>query len=188
MFSACSYSPRAAKGLPRPSSPPPSSLLMKPCSSLLHLYPHVFEMLYCLGPYMHSDPVLLAKMIRLGRSFMKDSSKNSSSRSSEDQSDRVSRIGNGHLSLLSLSPSPSLSLPLSLPHSLTHSLIDYSKTFFIIYFQEKVFQGFISLLDEVILPSLSLLPCNCGMTEELWAMIKFLPYERRYRPWNTESV
>ena len=32
----------------------------------------------------------------------------------------------------------------------------------------------------MILPSISLLPSNCGMAEELWAMIKFLPYERRY--------
>ena len=47
---------------------------MKPCSSLLDLYPCVFEMLYCLGPYMHSDPILLAKIVRLGRVFMKDKS------------------------------------------------------------------------------------------------------------------
>ncbi len=46
--------------------------------------------------------------------------------------------------------------------------------------QEKVFHGFVSVLDEVVLPSISLLPCNCGMAEELWAMIKLLPYERRY--------
>ena len=34
----------------------------------------MFEMLYCLGPYMHSDPILLAKIVRLGRVFMKDKS------------------------------------------------------------------------------------------------------------------
>ncbi len=45
--------------------------------------------------------------------------------------------------------------------------------------QEKVFRGFISTLDEVILPSISLLSSNSGMAEELWSMIKFLPYERR---------
>ena len=43
-----------------------------------------------------------------------------------------------------------------------------------------MFNGFISVLDEVILPSISLLSCNCGMAEEVWAMIKFLPYERRF--------
>lgn len=46
--------------------------------------------------------------------------------------------------------------------------------------QENVFRGFLSALDEVILPSVSLLPCNCGMAEELWAMVKLLPYERRW--------
>lgn len=38
----------------------------------------------------------------------------------------------------------------------------------------------VSLLDEVILPSLSLLPCNSGVAEEVWSMLKLLPYETRY--------
>ena len=38
---------------------------------------------------------------------------------------------------------------------------------------------FLSVLDEVILPSLSLLLCNCGIAEEIWAMVKLLPYETR---------
>jgi len=46
--------------------------------------------------------------------------------------------------------------------------------------QELIFQGFLSTVDEVILPSLSLLPSNCGMAEELWAMIKSLSYEKRW--------
>ena len=42
-----------------------------------------------------------------------------------------------------------------------------------------VFHGFLTALDEAILPSLSLLSCNCGMAEEAWSMVKQLPYERR---------
>ena len=42
-----------------------------------------------------------------------------------------------------------------------------------------MFRGLLSTMDEVVLPSLSLLPSNCGMAEEIWAMIKLLPYERR---------
>ena len=36
---------------------------------------------------MHSDPILLAKIIRLGRTFMKDKT----SRNAEEHSDRVSK-------------------------------------------------------------------------------------------------
>ena len=42
-----------------------------------------------------------------------------------------------------------------------------------------VFHGFLTALDEAILPSLSLFSCNCGMAEEAWSMVKQLPYERR---------
>ena len=42
-----------------------------------------------------------------------------------------------------------------------------------------VFHGFLTALDEAILPSVSLLSCNCGISEELWSMLKQLPYERR---------
>ena len=45
--------------------------------------------------------------------------------------------------------------------------------------QEQVFQGYLSVLDEVLLPSLCLLPSNCCMAEEAWAMVKQLPYQTR---------
>ena len=38
----------------------------------------------------------------------------------------------------------------------------------------------VSLLDEVVFPSLSLLPCNSGVAEEVWSMLKLLPYETRF--------
>ena len=45
--------------------------------------------------------------------------------------------------------------------------------------QMDVFHGFLTVLDEAILPSVSLISCNCGISEELWSMLKQLPYERR---------
>lgn len=45
-------------------------------------------------------------------------------------------------------------------------------------FQDLI-RHFLSVLDEVILPSLSLLLCNCGIAEEVWAMVKLLPYATR---------
>lgn len=43
-----------------------------------------------------------------------------------------------------------------------------------------VFAGFLTTYDEVILPSLSLMPNNCCMSEEIWGFIKLLKYEHRF--------
>ncbi|VDQ05363.1 unnamed protein product, partial [Trichobilharzia regenti] len=42
-----------------------------------------------------------------------------------------------------------------------------------------VYQGFFNLLDEVLLPSLSLVDANCCLAEEIWQMLRFMPYEHR---------
>ena len=47
-------------------------------------------------------------------------------------------------------------------------------------FSQDLLRDMVSLLDEVILPSLSLLPCNSGVAEEVWSMLKLLPYETRF--------
>ncbi|KAK6168365.1 hypothetical protein SNE40_020916 [Patella caerulea] len=46
---------------------------------------------------------------------------------------------------------------------------------------EVAYFGFLNILDSVIFPSLSLLPCNCCISEELWGFLKLYPYEIRYR-------
>ncbi|GAB6023947.1 THO complex subunit 2 [Chamberlinius hualienensis] len=40
---------------------------------------------------------------------------------------------------------------------------------------------FITILDEALLPSLSLLDCNCCMAEEIWNLLKLYPYQHRFR-------
>lgn len=53
-----------------------------------------------------------------------------------------------------------------------------------------IFTGFLTVYDEVLLPCLSLLPGNCGISEEIWGFIKLLHYEHRYRlygQWKNES-
>ena len=37
-----------------------------------------------------------------------------------------------------------------------------------------------SLIDETVLPSLSLLHCNCSLAEEVWAVLRILPYDVRW--------
>ncbi|XP_057313993.1 THO complex subunit 2-like [Hydractinia symbiolongicarpus] len=48
-----------------------------------------------------------------------------------------------------------------------------------------VYGGILTLLDEVLLPSMSLLECNCCVAEELWGLLKRVPYEVRYRLYAT---
>ncbi|KAF5403608.1 Tho complex subunit 2 [Paragonimus heterotremus] len=46
---------------------------------------------------------------------------------------------------------------------------------------EVVYQGFFNLLDEVLLPSLNLVDANCCLAEEIWQLMRFMPYDHRYR-------
>jgi len=49
----------------------------------------------------------------------------------------------------------------------------------------------LTLLDEVFLPALSLLPSNCCLAEEIWSLLKLFPYEKRYRlydQWKGETT
>ncbi|KAH3839564.1 hypothetical protein DPMN_112996, partial [Dreissena polymorpha] len=88
----------------------------------------VFPMVTYLGPYIACDPVLLVKLIRLGKEYM--NKRKQSTMSVDDNS---------------------------------------------LYF------GLLNILDEVLLPSLSFLSCNCCVSEELWGLVKMFPYELRYR-------
>jgi len=45
--------------------------------------------------------------------------------------------------------------------------------------QQEVFAGFLTVYDEVILPSLSLMPHNCCLSEEVWGFVRLLKYEHR---------
>jgi len=45
--------------------------------------------------------------------------------------------------------------------------------------QQEVFAGFLTVYDETILPSLSLMPHNCCLSEEIWGFMRLLKYEHR---------
>ncbi|KAL3879965.1 hypothetical protein ACJMK2_032241 [Sinanodonta woodiana] len=56
--------------------------------------------------------------------------------------------------------------------------------------EDIAYFGFLNVIDEILLPSLSLHPCNCCIAEELWTLLRLLPYEIRYRVygnWKNES-
>uniref|UniRef100_A0A8B9LJW5 THO complex subunit 2 n=1 Tax=Astyanax mexicanus TaxID=7994 RepID=A0A8B9LJW5_ASTMX len=111
-----------------------------PVETFEDLSKDVFTMLGYLGPHLSHDPILFAKIVRLGKSFMKEYQ----SESKQDTKDKLD-------SLLSC---------------------------------------FLSVSDQVLLPSLTLMECNACMSEELWGFFKLFPYQHRYRlygQWKNET-
>uniref|UniRef100_A0A6Q2Z6K4 THO complex subunit 2 n=1 Tax=Esox lucius TaxID=8010 RepID=A0A6Q2Z6K4_ESOLU len=99
----------------------------RPAESFEDLRRDVFSMLCYLGPHLSHDPILFAKIVRLGKGFMKE---------------------------------------------------------------DTLLSCFLSVADQVLLPSLSLMECNACMSEELWGLFKLFPYQHRYRlygQWKNET-
>uniref|UniRef100_A0A7N9AXV8 THO complex subunit 2 n=1 Tax=Mastacembelus armatus TaxID=205130 RepID=A0A7N9AXV8_9TELE len=112
----------------------------RPAESFEDLRRDTFSMLCYLGPHLSHDPILFAKIVRLGKAFMK-----------EYQSDGRADVKDKMETLLSC---------------------------------------FLSIADQVLLPSLSLMECNACMSEELWGLFKLFPYQHRYRlygQWKNET-
>ncbi|XP_056328922.1 THO complex subunit 2 [Danio aesculapii] len=112
----------------------------QPAENFDDLSRDVFTMLCYLGPHLSHDPILFAKMVRLGKSFMKEYQ----SESRQDTRDKM----------------------------------------------DSLLGSFLSIADQVLLPSLSLMECNACMSEELWGFFKFFPYQHRYRlygQWKNET-
>ncbi|XP_072285366.1 THO complex subunit 2-like [Pyxicephalus adspersus] len=113
----------------------------KPVELFEDLKRDVFSMLCFLGPHLSHDPILLAKIVRLGKALMK-----------EFQSDASQAEGKEKMEIL--------------------------------------FSCLLSITDQVLLPSLSLMDFNACMSEELWGMMKTFPYQYRYRlygQWKNET-
>uniref|UniRef100_A0A3Q3AK23 THO complex subunit 2 n=1 Tax=Kryptolebias marmoratus TaxID=37003 RepID=A0A3Q3AK23_KRYMA len=98
----------------------------QPAESFEDLRKDTFSMLCYLGPHLSHDAILFAKIVRLGKAFMKE---------------------------------------------------------------EILLSCFLSIADQVLLPSLSLMECNACMSEELWGLFKLFPYQhyRLYGQWKNET-
>ncbi|MGH0172612.1 UNVERIFIED_CONTAM: hypothetical protein FKN15_063864 [Acipenser sinensis] len=117
--------PKGAKGAL--NQPLKSKQAPKPAEAFEDLRKEVFTMLCYLGPHLSHDPVLFAKIVRLGKGFMKE---------------------------------------------------------------DTLLSCFLSITDQVLLPSLTLMDCNACMSEELWGLFKMFPYQHRYRlygQWKNET-
>ncbi|XP_066104708.1 THO complex subunit 2 isoform X7 [Saccopteryx bilineata] len=131
--------PKGAKG--SPVNALQNKRAPKQAESFEDLRRDIFNMFCYLGPHLSHDPILFAKVVRIGKSFMK-----------EFQSDGSKQE-------------------------------DKEKT-------EIILSCLLSITDQVLLPSLSLMDCNACMSEELWGMFKTFPYQHRYRlygQWKNET-
>ncbi|XP_043560804.1 THO complex subunit 2 isoform X1 [Chiloscyllium plagiosum] len=122
--------PKGAKGAVIPSLK--NERAPKPVETFEDLRKEVFSMLCYLGPHLWHDPILFAKVVRIGKAFMKEHSSDGSKPDDKEKMD----------SLVSC---------------------------------------FLSITDQVLLPSLTLMDSNACMSEELWGMLKTFPYQYRYR-------
>ncbi|KAG9341742.1 hypothetical protein JZ751_018808 [Albula glossodonta] len=112
----------------------------RPAETLEDLRREVFSMLCYLGPHLSHDPILFAKIVRLGKGFMKEYQ-------NENRQDHKEKM-------------------------------------------DTLLSCFLSIADQVLLPSLTLMDCNACMSEELWGFFKLLPYQHRYRlygQWKNET-
>ncbi|XP_062440473.1 THO complex subunit 2 isoform X3 [Rhea pennata] len=145
--------PKGAKGSPIPSLP--NKRAPKQADSFEDLRKEVFNMLCYLGPHLSHDPILFAKVVRLGKAFMKEvgtAKKFISDGMVKFQSDGSKQEDKEKMEIL--------------------------------------FSCLLSITDQVLLPSLSLMDCNACMSEELWGMFKTFPYQYRYRlygQWKNET-
>ncbi|KAM4695761.1 THO complex subunit 2 [Rhinophrynus dorsalis] len=113
----------------------------KPVEHFEDMRRDVFSMLCFLGPHLAHDPILLAKIVRLGKAWSKEFQAEAGKHEDKERS-------------------------------------------------EVMFSCLLSITDQVLLPSLSLMECNACMSEELWGLIRTFPYQYRYRlygQWKNET-
>ncbi|XP_053229209.1 THO complex subunit 2 [Podarcis raffonei] len=131
--------PKGAKGTP--ILPLQNKRAPKQVESFEDLRKEVINMLCYLGPHLSHDPILFAKVVRLGKAFMKEHQADAGKQEEKEK-------------------------------------------------MELLFSCLLSITDQVLLPSLSLMDCNACMSEELWGMFKTFPYQYRYRlygQWKNET-
>lgn len=146
----------------------------------------ILPILSAMGPGIANDPILFTKLIRICVAFIDNhnlSITNSSSGSSSSSS-------SANTNEKEQSPQPSAS-GTSTPNTLTRdnspkkkeaSTVDVIAT---LTANELAFYNQIyTLLNDVLMPSLSMISMNPSLAIELWNLLKLFPYEMRYFLYN----
>jgi THO complex subunit 2 len=145
--------------------------LFKPATTVREFIDTVVPLIEFLGPFIYSDSLLMIKLIRIFKVLVK-----------KDLSDRKKKTSDCKNSLVSGDKEVEAgeevvildenSVDFEIPIEETNTTLEMSP---------ELKGHMINILDECILPGLSLTESNCGLTEELWSLLRLLPYEIRYR-------
>jgi THO complex subunit 2 len=154
------------------------------CTNILESYNELLMPILCaIGPGLAYDPILFTKIIRIYAAFL-DLKKFTliSSACSATSAGANNGLENGN-GMKESSPPPSLDAPIEMNHQEEKLTADQIlKT---LNDTELIFYNQIYLcLNDVLLPSLSMLSMNPCLAIELWNLLKLFPYEMRYNLYN----
>lgn len=168
----------------------------RPAESFEDLRRDTFSMLCYLGPHLSHDPILFAKIVRLGKAFMKEVRDYSHPITTSALKPKFQFDLYLHLVFFASQHQsdgrPDVKDKLVSIKYLTISLLKWicqitMETVFmsiVCSLQDTLLSCFLSIADQVLLPSLSLMECNACMSEELWGLFKLFPYQHR---WDTHT-
>ena len=133
----------------------------------------VVPMISFLGPFMYVDVLLIVKLVRLFKTFFKRAKadairkKDTGTASSSAESAEAGELGpsgsHHDEDVMEVEPDEASS---------SQSESELSP---------ELHTAMLNILDDGVLPAVSLVESNCGLSEELWQLLKNLRYETRYR-------
>lgn len=127
----------------------------KSASSFQEFVDDVYPLIQFIGPFIFSDTLLMTKLIRIFNVVIKRE-KSSKEKKNLESGEQDIAVDNDN----------------SIDSFVCEK--DYELT-------PQLKACIINILDEVILPGISLTESNCGLAEELWSLLRLFPFETRYR-------
>lgn len=135
---------------------------------------NILPILCALGPGLSYDPPLFTKIIRICQAFLSEkkfaSQQQQTKESGEGSGDNHSKEQTPPPTRPATSEQPSPSAPQLAPSQVVKQMNKSELAFF-----NQVY----TLLNEILLPSLSMLNMNPCLAIELWNLLKLFPYEMR---------
>lgn len=132
----------------------------------------VVPMISFLGPFMYVDVLLIVKLVRLFKTFFKQAKADAVRK--REVGTVNSTAGESGTEAGELGPSSSHADEDIMEVEPDEGQSDCE-------LNPELHTAMLNILDDGILPAVSLVESNCGLSEELWQLLKNLRYETRYR-------
>lgn len=133
----------------------------------------VVPMISFLGPFMYVDVLLIVKLVRMFKTFFKQAKVEASKKKTVGT---VNSLAEGaEAGELGASGSQNDDDIMEVDADEGSALQQENEL------TPELHTAMLTILDDGILPAVSLVESNCGLSEELWQLLKHLRYETRYR-------